>query len=113
MRRLEQSKKFNGINVILSEDEFNKWVSQIDNVIDAFKNDKEELLYVDKLKSLRTVLTNFAYFDVDDREVHCRFGYYEFELMIECITLALPKIKENNGEFAKLITNPETKLWKN
>lgn len=109
MYNLRQANGFQGVDVVLSEDELNAMIQQFDKMINQFQNSKELEETVDKLHSLKKVLCEFAYYDEEEREVHCRMGYYELQLMIESIIIALPKA--SNNIFDKMLQNPETKRW--
>jgi hypothetical protein len=109
MYNLRQANGFQGVDLVLSEDELNAIVQQIDKLSDQFSSNNELAETVDKLASLKKVLCEFAYYDENEREVHCRMGYYELQLMIECTIMALPKSEDNT--FAKIISSPNTKKW--
>ena len=109
MYNLRQAKGFQGVDLVLSEDELNALIEQIDRITEQFKPNDELDETVDKLRSLKSVFCDYAYFDENEREVHCRMGFYELQLMIETIIIALPKAKVN--VFEQLLNNPTTKRW--
>ena len=110
MYNLRAANGFQGIDLVLSESELNAIVQQIDKLRAQFKNSKELEETVDKLCSLKKVLCEFAYYDENEREVHCRMGYYELQLLLECTIVALPNADENI--FDKMLLNDSTKRWK-
>lgn len=109
MYNLRQAKGFQGVDLVLSEDELNALIEQMDRMIKQFQPSSELDETVDKLHSLKKVLCEYAYYDEEEREVHCRMGFYELQLMIESIIIALPKAKNNLFEI--MLNSPETKKW--
>jgi hypothetical protein len=109
MYNLKQANGFNGVDLILTDEELEALIQQIDKLIEQFQNNSALEETVDKLHSLKKVFCEFAYYDENEREVHCRMGYYELQLMIECTIVALPKAE--SGLFDKMLQNHETKRW--
>ena len=109
MYNLRQANGFQGVDLVLSDEELNALIEQINKLIIQFKDKAELEEMVDKLHSLKKVLCEFAYYDENEREVHCRMGYYELQLMIECIIVALPK--SENDVFAQMLMDANTKRW--
>lgn len=109
MYNLRPAKGFQGVDLVLSEDELNALIEQIDRLVTQFKPSDELDETVDKLGSLKKVLCEYAYYDENEREVHCRMGFYELQLMIETIIIALPKAE--NNLFDNMLKDPLTKRW--
>ena len=49
------------------------------------------------------------YYDEIEKEVHCRLGYYELQLLYEIIIISLPK--GENNLFVTMVSDPSTKKW--
>ena len=109
MYNLRPANNFQGVDLVLSECELDALIYQFDSMISKIENEKELEELRDKLISLKRVFLEFAYFDEEEREVHCRLGYYELQLMIESIIIALPK--SDNNAFNNALDNPDTKRW--
>lgn len=109
MYNLRQAKGFQGVDLVLSDDELNAIIEQIDRTITQFKPSGELDETVDKLHSLKKVFCEYAYYDQEEMEVHCRMGYYELQLLFESIIIALPKA--TNNTFENMINAPGTKKW--
>ena len=109
MYNLRASNGFQGVDLVFTNEELNALIQQIDKLNMQFCDNKELDETVDKLKSLKKVLCEFAYFDDSEQEVHCRMGYYELQLLIECIIVALPVGKRD--VFSEMLAKPETKKW--
>ena len=109
MYNLRLANGFQGVDLVLSESELNAVVAQCDRLIAKFRNSDELAETIDKLHSLKNVLTKFSYYDENEREVHCRMGFYELQLLLECTIVALPEGKEN--VFEKMLKNEKTKRW--
>ena len=109
MYNLRQAKGFQGVDLVLSDDELNAIIEQIDRTIEQFKPSSELDETVDKLHSLKKVFCEYAYYDAEEMEVHCRMGYYELQLLFESIVIALPKAKTNI--FEMMLNEPGTKKW--
>ena len=109
MYNLRPANGFQGVDLVLSDAELNALIQQIDTLIVKFQNKKELDDTVDRLISLKKVFGEFAYYDDNEREVHCRLGYYELQLMIECTIVALPK--GENDVFEEMLQRPDTKRW--
>ena len=110
MYNLRLSNGFQGVDLVLSDSELNALIKQIDKLINQFKDSKELEETTDKLNSLKRVLTEFAYYDDNEREVHCRMGFYELQLLLECTIVALPIADDNI--FDKMLSDEKTKRWK-
>lgn len=110
MYNLRPANGFQGVDLVLSDVELNALIKQFDNLIDKFKDTKELEETVSKLHSLKDVLLKFAYYDENEREVHCRMGFYELQLLLECTIVALPEADDN--VFNKMLADENTKRWK-
>lgn len=109
MYNLRQANGFNGVDLVLTDEELEALIQQIDKLVTQFQDNDALEETIDKLNSLKKVFCEFAYYDKNEREVHCRMGYYELQLMIECTIVALPKAE--NGLFDKMLQSPDTKRW--
>ena len=109
MYNLRPSNGFQGVDLVLSDVELDAIMKQINSLIDKFKDSKELEETTDKLNSLKKVLLEFAYYDENEREVHCRMGFYELQLLFECTVVALPKAEI--GVFDQMLADENTKRW--
>lgn len=109
MYNLRASSGFQGVDLVFSNEELNAVVQQIDKLKLQFCDQQELDETVDKLQSLRKVLCEFSYFDEIEKEVHCRMGYYELQLLMECMIIALPAGKRD--VFGEVLQKPDTKRW--
>ena len=108
MYSLKQAKGFQGVDLILYKEELNILIDAINvNIEEADKKFMPE--FSDKMKSLKKVLCDYAYYDVEEEEVHCRMGYYELQLTME-ILFSL-KTANGNDHFKELAANEQTKKW--
>ena len=109
MYNLKASNGFQGVDLVFTNEELNALIQQIDKLKMQFCDNKALDETVDKLNSLKKVLCEFAYFDDSEQEVHCRMGYYELQLLIECIIIASPVGKRD--VFGEMLNKPDTKKW--
>lgn len=109
MDRLKPAANFRGVDMTITDEELDAIIQQIDRLIVQFGNTPELEETVDKLNSLKKVFCEFAYYDEIEKEVHCRLGYYELQLLYEIIIISLPK--GENNLFVTMVSDPSTKKW--
>lgn len=109
--QVKDAKKFDGVQMILDSAEYDCFMFCLEEAQKAFlKHDfKKE---AEHCKKLADMLTAYSYFDLENKEVHARFGYRELETLLAAFyVFFLPDGESENG-FEKASVREEPRYGK-
>lgn len=107
MYGIKRARKFDGVTFIVSKEEY-------DCLIWVLKEEIEKDVPNERpLNRLIVSLTEYPYFDKENKEVHCMLGYREIEALVTYLIAILPQKKYKECNFDDMIDKPETKIWVN
>lgn len=113
MIRYEKARKFDGVYTVLSHDGFNT----ILNCLKSFEtlimqnNGPEHLLQLSN--KTQKVITEYAYFDIENEEARIQLGYAELSIITEAILLNVTVSGQSVDYYADITKTDGFKVWKN
>ena len=108
MMHVEFARNFDGVDGILSADQFNDVIKKLDELI----NDDDVVEeYKDGFKVLKFKLLNLSLFDIEGEMVHIRLGLRELSLYSLALLTALPDWEED--AFSNRLRGSNLRIWHN
>lgn len=106
MYKLRLNKKHDGVLFVLSEDEFDMWITQIDGVLVDLADMSEGKEDSKTLRKIRNNLMVRSTFDKAKREAECSLTIYEFEVLVHFLSFDLPLPSTKSTPFKQALKNP-------
>lgn len=99
MYKLRLNKNHDALLFSISEDEFNAWITQIDDVLIRIKHVPNSKDDIKTLKKARNFLTTKSCFNKTLAEADCFLPIYEFEVLMHFLTFDLPTTTGKSSPF--------------